>query len=98
MVSFSYPLFGVWPSKHHCFLAAKTFGKFQDSFLSELYAEILSHSKQEATGRGPQPVQGITVVDSEILEPEPVRPGGLQVPGPVSYNEAAKYIIRLTLH
>ncbi|KAF9040610.1 P-loop containing nucleoside triphosphate hydrolase protein [Panaeolus papilionaceus] len=62
--------------------AAKTFGKFQDSFLSELYAEILSHSKQEATGRGPQPVQGITVVDSEILEPEPVRPGGLQVPGP----------------
>ncbi|PPQ70888.1 hypothetical protein CVT24_000556 [Panaeolus cyanescens] len=62
-------------------IAAKTFGKFKDSFLSELHAEILLHSKQETTGRGPQPVQGITVVDSEVLEPEPVRPGGLQTTG-----------------
>ncbi|KZP30384.1 hypothetical protein FIBSPDRAFT_726156 [Athelia psychrophila] len=57
--------------------AAKTFGKFQDSFLNELHAEILEHAKQEASGHFPQPVEGITVHDSEVLEPEPVRPGGL---------------------
>ncbi|KAF8168367.1 hypothetical protein B0H34DRAFT_645777 [Crassisporium funariophilum] len=60
--------------------AAKSFGKFQDSFLAELHAEILSHAKQEATGVAPQPIQGITVIDSDVLEPEPARPGGLQRP------------------
>ncbi|SJL05479.1 related to PRP16-RNA-dependent ATPase [Armillaria ostoyae] len=57
--------------------AASTFGKFKDSFLTELYADILSHAKQEATGVAPQPVPGITVHDSDVLEPEPVRQGGL---------------------
>ncbi|KAF8895011.1 P-loop containing nucleoside triphosphate hydrolase protein [Gymnopilus junonius] len=60
--------------------AAKSFGKFKDSFLSELHAEILSHAKQEATGLAPHPVEGITVYDSDILEPAPIRPGGLQRP------------------
>ncbi|KAH9917373.1 P-loop containing nucleoside triphosphate hydrolase protein [Epithele typhae] len=57
--------------------AARTFGKFKDSFLAELHAEILSHEKQEATGKPAQPVQGIVVHDSDVLEPEPVRQGGL---------------------
>ncbi|KAJ6573855.1 pre-mRNA splicing factor [Mycena vulgaris] len=57
--------------------AARAFGKFQDSFLSELHAEILLHAKQEATGVVPQPVEGITVYDSDVLEPAPARPGGL---------------------
>ncbi|KAG6816272.1 hypothetical protein H0H87_007353 [Tephrocybe sp. NHM501043] len=57
--------------------AARTFGKFKDSFLAEIHSEILVHAKQEATGIVPQPVQGITVHDSDVLEPEPVRPGGL---------------------
>ncbi|RDX51455.1 P-loop containing nucleoside triphosphate hydrolase protein [Lentinus brumalis] len=57
--------------------ASKSFGKFKDSFLSELHAEILSHAKQEATGNSSQPVQGIVVHDSDVLEPEPVREGGL---------------------
>ena len=56
--------------------AAQSFGKFKESFLSELYAEIVSHAKQEAPG-APEPVKGITVHDSDMLEPEPVRPGGL---------------------
>ncbi|KZV62620.1 P-loop containing nucleoside triphosphate hydrolase protein [Peniophora sp. CONT] len=56
--------------------AAKSFGKFQESFLSELYAEIVSHAKQETPG-APEAVKGITVHDSDMLEPEPVRPGGL---------------------
>lgn len=60
--------------------AAKTFGKFKDSFLSELHAEILLHAKQEATGVVPHPVEGITVIDSDVLEPAPIRPGGLQKP------------------
>ncbi|PIL29929.1 hypothetical protein GSI_07840 [Ganoderma sinense ZZ0214-1] len=55
--------------------AAKSFGKFKPSFLAELHAEIVSHAKQEATGQ--QPVQGIVVHDSDVLEPEPVRQGGL---------------------
>ena|ERR1700722_14856004 len=59
------------------FIAAKTFGRFKDTFLAELHAEILSHAKQEATGVAPQPVEGITVHDSEVLEPEPLRQGGL---------------------
>ena len=60
--------------------AAKSFGKFKDSFLAEIHAEISSHEKQEASGLHPQPVQGIqgiVVHDSEVLEPEPVRVGGL---------------------
>ncbi|KAI0638802.1 P-loop containing nucleoside triphosphate hydrolase protein [Trametes polyzona] len=57
--------------------AAKSFGKFKDSFLAELHAEILSHGKQEAAGNEAQPVQGIVVHDSDVLEPEPVRQGGL---------------------
>ncbi|KAF8350297.1 P-loop containing nucleoside triphosphate hydrolase protein [Amanita rubescens] len=57
--------------------AAKAFGKFKDSFLAELHADILSHAKQEETGITPQPVQGITVHDSDVLQPEPARPGGL---------------------
>lgn len=57
--------------------AARAFGKFPDSFLAELHDEILLHAKQEATGVVPQPVPGITVHDSDVLEPEPARPGGL---------------------
>ncbi|KAJ7287790.1 pre-mRNA splicing factor [Mycena rebaudengoi] len=57
--------------------AARAFGKFQESFLQEIHAEILLHEKQEATGIVPQPVEGITVHDSDVLEPEPQRPGGL---------------------
>ncbi|EIN13223.1 hypothetical protein PUNSTDRAFT_56300 [Punctularia strigosozonata HHB-11173 SS5] len=57
--------------------AAKGFGLSRDSFLNELHVEISSHSKQEAAGLAPQPVHGIAVHDSEVLEPEPVRQGGL---------------------
>ncbi|KAJ7223236.1 pre-mRNA splicing factor [Mycena pura] len=57
--------------------AARAFGKFQDSFLAELHAEILLHARQEETGVVPKPVEGITVHDSDVLEPAPARPGGL---------------------
>ena len=57
--------------------AARAFGKFQGSFLTELHSEIISHLKQEASGLVPQPVQGITVQGSEVLEPDIPRPGGL---------------------
>jgi pre-mRNA-splicing factor ATP-dependent RNA helicase DHX38/PRP16 len=58
-------------------IAAKSFGKFKDSFLAELHSEITSHASQEASGLAPAPVQGIVVHDSEVLPPEPVRQGGL---------------------
>lgn len=58
--------------------AAKAFGKFKDSFLAELYTEILSRVKEETTGVSSQPIPGITVHDSDVLQPEPIRPGGLQ--------------------
>lgn len=57
--------------------AALAFGKFQSSFLTELHSEIMSHLKQETSGLVPQPVQGIIVHGSEVLEPEIARPGGL---------------------
>ncbi|KIK68997.1 hypothetical protein GYMLUDRAFT_67703 [Collybiopsis luxurians FD-317 M1] len=57
--------------------AAKAFGKLKDSFLAELHSEILSHARQEESGLAPQPVPGITVHDSEVLQPETVRHGGL---------------------
>ncbi|KAI0808938.1 pre-mRNA splicing factor [Irpex lacteus] len=57
--------------------AAQTFGKFQDQFLKDLHAEIISHAEQEASGLTAQPVQGMIVHDSEVLAPEPVRQGGL---------------------
>ena len=58
-------------------IASKSFGKFKDTFLSEIHSEILSHAKQEASGHVPEPVKGITVIDSDVLEPEPIRQGGL---------------------
>ncbi|XP_006454836.1 hypothetical protein AGABI2DRAFT_61322 [Agaricus bisporus var. bisporus H97] len=58
--------------------AAKSFGKFTDSFLTELHVEILSHESQVTNGVTPQPIQGITIMDSDVLEPPPVRQGGLQ--------------------
>ena len=59
--------------------AARGFGNFQETFLFEVHSEVLSHAQQEITGHVPQPVQGITVTvhDSEVLEPEPARQGGL---------------------
>lgn len=65
--------------------AAKFFGKFQDSFLYELYSEIRTHIKEETTGISAQPVPGIMVHDSDVLEPAPARPGGLQVSGKVCF-------------
>ena len=66
------------------YIAAKSFGKFKESFLAELHSEILSHAKQEATGHVPQPIAGIMVHDSEVLEPDPIRQGGLVREGVVS--------------
>jgi pre-mRNA-splicing factor ATP-dependent RNA helicase DHX38/PRP16 len=62
------------------YLASKSFGKFKDSFLAELHSEILSHARQQETGHVPQPMEGISVHDTDILEPEPMRPGGLMRP------------------
>ena len=59
------------------FVAAKSFGKFKDSFLAEIHSEVAAHAKQDESGHAPQPVQGIVVHDSEVLEPDPVRQGGL---------------------
>lgn len=58
-------------------IAAKSFGKLKDSFLAELHSEITSHVRQEESGVAPQPVQGMVVHDSEVLEPDPIRQGGL---------------------
>lgn len=69
--------FCAWPFYSQRIPAAKSFGKFKDSFLAELHAEITSHIKQEESGHVAQPVQGIIVHDSEVLEPDPVRAGGL---------------------
>ncbi|KAI0726050.1 P-loop containing nucleoside triphosphate hydrolase protein [Fomitopsis betulina] len=57
--------------------AAKTFGKFNDSFLAEIHSEVAVHAKLEESGHIPQPIQGIIVHDSDVLEPDPVRQGGL---------------------
>ncbi|KAG9003089.1 DEAH-box RNA helicase prp16 [Tulasnella sp. 427] len=67
-------------SEPHFVVAAKSFGKFRDEFLSEIHSEIVTHAQQEQathTGSGPRPVFGMTVHDSDVLEPEPVRRGGL---------------------
>lgn len=66
--------------------AAKSFGKFQDTFLSEIHSEVITNAKQESPavpvpGGGPRPVIGMTVHDSEVLEAEPARQGGLMRPG-----------------
>jgi pre-mRNA-splicing factor ATP-dependent RNA helicase DHX38/PRP16 len=60
--------------------AALTFGKFQEKFLKELHFEILNHARQEDAGHLVQAPAGMTVVDSDILEPDPVRQGGLMRP------------------
>lgn len=59
------------------FAAAKSFGKFSDAFLVEVHGEILSHVNQEAMGNLLQPSHGIVVQDTDVLQPEPVRQGGL---------------------
>ena len=67
------------------YIAAKAFGKFQNTFLNELHAEIMSHIKQETVGLAPKPVQGIVVHGSEVLEPDIARPGGLMRGDTVGY-------------
>jgi len=57
--------------------AAKSFGKFPDPFLVEIHGEILSHVNQEAMGHLLQPSHGIVVQDTDVLQPEPNRQGGL---------------------
>ena len=59
------------------FTAAKSFGKFSDPFLIEIHGEILSHVNQEAMGHLLQPSHGIVVQDTDVLQPEPIRQGGL---------------------
>jgi len=46
-------------------------------FLVEIHGEILSHVNQEAMGNLLQPTHGITVQDTDVLQPEPIRQGGL---------------------
>ncbi|KAG8991813.1 DEAH-box RNA helicase prp16 [Tulasnella sp. JGI-2019a] len=65
--------------------AARTFGKFQDTFLSEIHGEVISHAQREGANvatvaGGPKPVLGMSVHDSEVLEAEPIRQGGLMRP------------------
>ena len=59
------------------FAAAKSFGKFSDPFLVEIHGEILSHVNQEAMGHLLQPSHGIVIQDTDVLQPEPIRQGGL---------------------
>ena len=74
-------------AEQHICTAARSFGKFKDSFLAEIHAEISSHVQQEESGLPPpQPIQGIIVHDSEVLAPEPVRAGGLVRNDAVSYS------------
>lgn len=63
--------------------AAAAFGLTQDAFLKELHMEILDRVKQENIGHHVAPVQGITVHDTDVLEPEPARKGGLVRPDTV---------------
>ncbi|GAB1526013.1 Helicase associated domain (HA2) [Rhizoctonia solani] len=60
--------------------AARAFGKFQDSFLQDIHSEISIHLDQQKDGHVPQPIAGIEVHDSEVLEPEAPRAGGLMRP------------------
>lgn len=78
------------------FLAAKSFGKFRDDFLSDIHTEIVTHAQQEPvahTGNGPRPVFGMTVHDSDVLEPEPVRKGGLMQAGIVSGSQCLAQLL-----
>lgn len=59
------------------FVAAKSFGRFSDPFLVEVHGEILSYVNKEATENFLQPGHGIVVQDSDVLQPEPIRQGGL---------------------
>lgn len=83
---------GVWPLNTFDsrltkeYLAVKSFGRFQNSFLFELYSEIRTHTKEETSGVSSQPVPGITVHDSDVLQPERVRAGGLMRAGLVRNN------------
>lgn len=70
---------------HHFFqnVAAAAFGNFQESFLDELYDDIISHLNRQqhalntSTQGTARTVAGVTVYDSEILAPDPDRRGGL---------------------
>lgn len=61
----------------------RTFGKFDDTFLEELHSEILSFLKQEEIGHFVHAPVGISVTESDILAPDPVRQGGLVRPDSV---------------
>jgi len=56
---------------------AKSFGSFQENFLIQVHEDILAHERQTKSGHVPQPVVGMNIMDSDVLEPEPMRKGGL---------------------
>ena len=56
-------------------------------FLTELHDDIVTHLKQETTGVVPKPIAGIVVHDSDVLEPEPIRKGGLVRSDTVRYKD-----------
>jgi pre-mRNA-splicing factor ATP-dependent RNA helicase DHX38/PRP16 len=59
---------------------ATTFGKFQESFLHEIFSEIQSFLQQEKANHFVEAPRGIDVMESDILAPDPVRQGGLVRP------------------
>lgn len=66
--------------------AARTFGKFDDGFLENLHSEIQSFAKQEEIGHFVHAPEGIIVMESDVLAPDPVRKGGLVRADKVSYS------------
>ena len=67
----------------HLRIAAQGFGRFQETFLEELYADIATHLEEIHRTELAKPthstanVAGLVVHDSEVLAPEPIRQGGL---------------------
>jgi len=59
-------------------IGAKTITRFKDSFLSEIYSDIKAHERQQEAGSLAPIIQGISIVDTDYMEAEPVRSGGLQ--------------------
>jgi hypothetical protein len=64
--------------------------------VSELHHDILAHAQQDAVQSASTQFEGFNVTDVDVLEPDPVRSGGLVQAGLVRFARESQFRHLLT--
>jgi hypothetical protein len=64
--------------------------------VSELHHDILAHAQHDAVQSASTQFEGFNVTDVDVLEPDPIRSGGLVQAGLVRFARGSQYHHSLT--